>query len=206
MYIYAMKKLRNELKGKAGEINPVKVYENVDLQKLQILAENKGKAGVYLFTNLTNGKSYVGSSVNLSRRFYLYYNINHLLKQISSLICRALLKHGYSNFKLEILEYCDPKNVIKREQYYMDLLNPEYNVLKTAGSSLGRKHSVEAKAKISQALLGKITPILVVRSQRKLGKKWQRLSWVVSYQRKLEQICQQLEVFQSRYLTLKQIR
>lgn len=153
-----MKKLENELKGKVREIDPVKRYENVDLQKLRILAENKGKAGVYLFTNLTNLKSYVGSSVNLSRRFYLYYNLNHLLKQISSLMCRALLKYGYSNFQLKILEYCNPKDVTKREQYYLDLLNPEYNVLKTAGSSLGRKHNLKTKAKISQALLGSNNP------------------------------------------------
>lgn len=149
-----MKNLRNELKGKAGEINPVKVYHNVDLQKLQILTENKGKAGVYRFTNLTNGKSYVGSSVNLSRRFYTYYNVNHLVKQISSLICRALLKYGYSNFSLVIFEYCKPTDSVKREQHYLDLLKPPDNVLKTAGSSLGHKHHSETKAKISQALLG----------------------------------------------------
>jgi group I intron endonuclease len=71
------------------------------------------------------------------------------------LICRALLKYGYSNFSLEILEYCEPENAIKREQYFLDLLNPEYNILKTAGSSLGRKHSVEAKAKMAEGKLGR---------------------------------------------------
>jgi hypothetical protein len=35
------------------------------------------------------------------------------------------------------LEYCDLENIIDREQYYIDLLKPEYNVLKDAGSSLG---------------------------------------------------------------------
>ena len=38
-----------------------------------------------------------------------------------------------------------------REQYYMDLLKPEYNILKTAGSSLGYQHLEEAKKKISEA-------------------------------------------------------
>lgn len=60
-----------------------------------------------------------------------------------SLIARALIKYGYSNFQLEILEYCEPSNCIDREQYYIDLLKPEYNILKTAGSKLGSKHSVE---------------------------------------------------------------
>ena len=40
-------------------------------------------------------------------------------------------------FMLEILEYCDPDMVIEREQYYIDTLKPEYNILKTAGSLKG---------------------------------------------------------------------
>jgi group I intron endonuclease len=52
-------------------------------------------------------------------------------------IYRALLKYGYSNFKFEILEYCTPEDTIKREQYYLNLLEPEYNILKVAGSLMG---------------------------------------------------------------------
>jgi hypothetical protein len=45
---------------------------------------------------------------------------------------------------LEIIEYCGaspPSNAIAREQYYLDLLKPEYNILKVAGNSKGYKHS-----------------------------------------------------------------
>jgi hypothetical protein len=42
---------------------------------------------------------------------------------------------------LEILEYCDPDKVVSREQYYIDLLKPQYNILKVAGSLVGFKHS-----------------------------------------------------------------
>lgn len=65
-----------------------------------------------------------------------------------SLICKALLKYGYSGFKLEILEYCSESVVINREQYYIDLFKPEYNILKIAGSSLGYKHTEETLAKL----------------------------------------------------------
>jgi hypothetical protein len=38
------------------------------------------------------------------------------------------------------LEFVEPgENVLAREQYFLDLLKPEYNVLKFAGSSLGFK-------------------------------------------------------------------
>lgn len=46
------------------------------------------------------------------------------------------------------MEYCDKKETLIREQYYLDLLKPEYNILKKAGSPLGFKHSDEAKTKM----------------------------------------------------------
>lgn len=52
-----------------------------------------------------------------------------------------MLKNGYSNFRLEILEYCDKDVVLKREQHYIYTLKPEYNILKIAGSLLGFQHS-----------------------------------------------------------------
>jgi group I intron endonuclease len=72
------------------------------------------------------------------------------------MIYKALLKNGYSSFSLYILEYCDSKDLINREQYYLDSLKPEYNILKTAGSLLGFKHSEDPLAKISEAKKGKI--------------------------------------------------
>jgi len=47
------------------------------------------------------------------------------------------------------LEYCSVDNLIQREQYYLDTLKPEYNICTTAGSTLGKLHSLEAKDKIS---------------------------------------------------------
>ena len=70
-------------------------------------------------------------------------------------INKALLKYGYSQFNLDILEYCEAKDLIKKEQYYINNLKPEYNVLKTAYSSLGYKHTKESKLKISMANKGK---------------------------------------------------
>ncbi len=58
-----------------------------------------------------------------------------------------MLKYGYSKFRLEILEYCSVENLLEREQYYIDLLKPEYNILAVAGSSLGYKHTKETIAK-----------------------------------------------------------
>jgi group I intron endonuclease len=85
----------------------------------------------------------------LNDRFRRYFNHSYLSssKRGASLICKALLKYGYAGFRLEILEYCSISIVLDREQFYIDKLNPEYNILKIAGSNLGYKHS-EASLKL----------------------------------------------------------
>jgi group I intron endonuclease len=51
-----------------------------------------------MWTNLINGKRYIGSSVDLRNRFYQYFNLNYLIITKSMYICRTLLKDGYSIF------------------------------------------------------------------------------------------------------------
>lgn len=126
----------------------------MDTDKRAFIRENKHKSGVYLIKNNENGRCYVGSSINISGRFYMYYSLYHITNRKDSTICKALLKYGYSKFSLEILEYCDPSILIEREQYYLDVLKPQYNVLKVAGSSKGRKQTESAKLKISKSKTG----------------------------------------------------
>jgi len=122
--------------------------------KKSIIKDNKNKSGIYKWTNKLTNDIYIGQSVDLSKRFIRYFNLSYLKNRGTLIISRALIKYGYSNFSLEILEYCNIPDLTEREQYYLDTLNPRYNTLKIAGSSLGRKHSEEAKAKISKALKG----------------------------------------------------
>lgn len=125
----------------------------------------------------------MGSSGNLSKRFRVYFSesgIEKILTISTSRILRALLKYGYSKFRLEILEYCDSDKCLEREQYFLDSINPEYNILKKAGSPLGYKHTEETIAKIALALKGEKHPMfgklhseetLAFMSRTHLGKK-----------------------------------
>jgi group I intron endonuclease len=72
------------------------------------------------------------------------------------IIYRSILKYGYSKFSLDILEYCVPSLCLSREQYYLDILKPEYNILKIAGSNKGSKKSEATKIKISIAQKGEL--------------------------------------------------
>jgi hypothetical protein len=134
----------------SNKLNPAVVYDNLELHKDHILQENRGKCGIYRLTNITNKKTYIGSAIDIRTRFYVYYSTKRLASN-NMVIYKAILKYGYSNFRLEILEYCEPDNVVAREQYYLDLLKPEYNLLGTAGSSLGYKHTKEGLEKMSAA-------------------------------------------------------
>lgn len=133
---------------------PLIVYNNADLLKVQIISENKGKSGIYCWKNLISDRRYIGSSSDLKRRLQQYFNINYLNQNTSMRICRALLKYGYSNFCLEILEYCDHAELLTREKYYFELFNPEYNICKEPGITLGKTHLKETKIKMSAAHVG----------------------------------------------------
>lgn len=136
----------------SSSLEPVKVYLNPDKEKELIIRDNKDRAGIYRWVNLDSGKSYIGSAKNLSTRFKQYFNYNHISYPKRNLrIYKALLKYGYSGFRLEILEYCYLEILLEREQFYFDAWNPEYNILKLAGSPLGYRHSEAAKKLISIA-------------------------------------------------------
>jgi group I intron endonuclease len=146
-----------------------KIYNNAEIDKLMILKDNKNQAGIYKWTHLESGKNYIGSAVNLSLRLRDYFNKSFLNRNKNMYIYNALLHHGYSAFSLTILEYINISNlnvketgklILEREQHYLDTLQPEYNILKIAGNSLGYKHSKEALAKISKAVKGENHPML----------------------------------------------
>lgn len=133
-------------------INYVKFYENAYNMRKDIFIENKSKSGIYMLSNKLTNDIYIGQSIDISKRFRNYFNFSYINSKNSSFINKALIEFGYSNFSLTILEYCDKSDLIIREQYYFDKLNPQYNILKIAGSSLNFKHSEETKLKISRSL------------------------------------------------------
>ena len=151
---------RNEIKHLLKKIE--QNYTDLEKNKSKIIKDNKQKSGIYLWTNLITLDTYLGSSINLARRFKSYFTIYHISKPVraKTIIHRALLKYGYSNFQLEILEYCKPDSCLKREQYFLDLIKPTYNILKKAGSSKGYKHTFET-------LENKLRPFLKVHNAKK---------------------------------------
>jgi len=151
------------------------IFQNLNIDSSNWFLINK--PGVYLITNLINGKKYVGSSAIMLRRLKEYLNPLYLernLEKGNSKLLRALLKYGYSNFEFKILEMFEPliptlqggevrapmaelrMLLLAREQYFLDKIKPEYNINFKAGSNLGRSYSEEVRTKMSLAKLGKV--------------------------------------------------
>jgi len=110
--------------------------------------------GIYCIKNVITNKMYIGSSINISKRFYhhkkmLLNNIHHSIK-----LQNSYNKHGIDNFVFEILEIVDDKlKLIETEQKYIDTYNTfkcGYNSRAVANSPLGTKLTEEQKKKISE--------------------------------------------------------
>lgn len=128
-------------------IIPVVSYKDAKINKSLIFKENKDKAFVYRWINLINNKEYLGSTSNAKKRLNNYYNLK-TLSEVSMPIYKSILKYGHENFTFEIIEYCLPDMTLKREQYYLDNFDFEYNVLANANSMAGYKHTAETIVKM----------------------------------------------------------
>jgi group I intron endonuclease len=95
--------------------------------------------GVYIIKNNINGRFYIGSSKRLKYRLRQHlsnlrggYSENENIQKDWSFF-------GESSFDLEVIEFC--QNYKEREQYYIDTMNPDYNVFKNSKSPEGSQWS-----------------------------------------------------------------
>jgi len=108
-------------------------------------------SGIYEIVNTVNGKRYIGSSADIKDRWSTHKRLLRNNKHHSPHLQRAWIKQNECDFSFRILELCDVCDLVSREQKYIDLLSPEYNISPTAGSPRGHRHTEEAIKKISEA-------------------------------------------------------
>lgn len=115
---------------------------------------------IYEIRNTINNKRYVGSSINPKRRRVVHLRKLRQGKHHSIVLQRAFDKYGEESFFFSVIENNIPLTyLVEREQYWLNKLQPEYNVAKVAGSRIGVLASEETKRKISIAQKGRtLTP------------------------------------------------
>lgn len=114
------------------------------------------KPGVYLITNSINGNRYVGSSVNVRRRWNEHRSSLNKGSSTCVVLQRAWTLHGASVFVFSVLEYVDIRDELTPlEQRYIDELQPEYNAQPIVDRPGPRIYSEATRAKISASLTGR---------------------------------------------------
>lgn len=122
-------------------------------------------AGIYSITNTTNGKVYIGSSVNVRKRMTHHRGRLRKNEHVNSYLQQAWNKYGEAVFEFKLLEIVENSDdCVKLEQSYIDRLGFEnlYNLAPIAGGLTGFKHSEATKERLRVANSGQI----VTKSQR----------------------------------------
>lgn len=90
-------------------------------------------SGIYLITCTANGSRYVGSSKNIESRWAEHRKRLGLKTHFNPYMQRSWSKYGKDSFQIETLENVTEDRLLEREQYYIDTLNPEFNIAPYAG-------------------------------------------------------------------------
>lgn len=116
-------------------------------------------AGVYAIVNTIDAKRYIGSSVHVSARLRRHVMLLRRGRHHNVHLQRAWNKHGAGVFEFRKIITCAPELVRDYERRCIRGLRPEYNISQdTVAPMCGRKHTPEAKARMSAAQRGKRKP------------------------------------------------
>ena len=113
------------------------------------------KSGIYAIVNIKNNNLYIGSAVNIEQRWWQHRSDLRTKVHRNKHLQHSWNKYGEEIFVFLRIEECEKESLIQREQYYIDTMNPEYNILRVANSQLGLKRSAESCKKMSDSKKGK---------------------------------------------------
>lgn len=117
-------------------------------------------SGIYQIKNNINGKVYVGSATNFSKRWGTHIGLLRKGTHHSRHLQRAYNKYGEDSFSFSVIEYVtDLSKLVEREQYWLDYYKPfknqGYNTAPFAASNIGVFPSKEARRKMAKAQTGR---------------------------------------------------
>lgn len=106
--------------------------------------------GIYRISS-PNG-FYIGSSKRIAKRKSDHFSALRAKRHCNPMLQRAFNKYGES-MEFSVVELCDIGKLLEREQFYIDHLEPKYNICKVAGRMDGYKFTDEQKEKLKGRLV-----------------------------------------------------
>src|SRR4051812_13574965 len=101
-------------------------------------AREFAQTGIYKIVNILNGIIYVGSAVNIKKRWQWHKKDLRANKHRNSYLQNAWNLHGEECFEFSVIEYCEETQLLEREQNWIDTLNSVrpngYNLAPIAGN------------------------------------------------------------------------
>lgn len=108
-------------------------------------------SGIYkIESKIRPDRIYIGSAISIKKRWNYHKEDLKRGKHHSIKLQRHFDKYGESDFIYSIIEPCFPEFLSIREQYYLDLFSPYFNICKNAYTPLGLIRSLETRLKISK--------------------------------------------------------
>jgi len=96
------------------------------------------RSGIYQIKCIINGGIYVGSASKFGQRKNTHYNKLRDNIHENKKLQNAYNKYGELNMLFQIIEFVDNKDQLtSREQFYIDTLNPRFNICKVANRTSG---------------------------------------------------------------------
>lgn len=109
-------------------------------------------SGIYKITFME--KEYIGSAKDVKKRINRHISELKNNRHHNQKLQNEFNKHKTDALEYVVLEEVEVERLIEREQYYIDKINPYYNICRTAGNTLGVLHSEEMKAYFSKIRKG----------------------------------------------------
>lgn len=117
-----------------------------------------GNSGIYIILNKINNKCYVGSSINIKKRWYEHKLKLNLNEHYNSYLQASWNKYGKENFIFKLIEVCKT-NLAEREQFWMNeskcyIRQFGYNARPTSNNNTGYVWTPEQLENLSRAKKG----------------------------------------------------
>jgi len=107
-------------------------------------------SGIYKIVSIYfPNRVYIGSAVNLSRRIRDHKSCLKVNKHANKKLQHHYNKYGQDDLIFSVIEFTSKEKLIEKEQYYIDLYSPYFNLCPHAGNSLGCHWTISEEGRLN---------------------------------------------------------